>query len=225
MTSLLGIVSVAAVVGLVALTVHWTRNQRDSLGRPRPFPVWSVSLLAVLAVVALIPGVLRHREEARLSRAASALVGHRVSVHCQTTTSALVDAGNELGFVPFDADGNPLPKTTIKRDPCGALRHYLRGGRDHPSMDEVLAVHVLTHESMHMRGTVNEALAECQAVQRDRTMAELLGATPKQGFKLAVTYWLTVYPDMPTDYFSNDCRPGGSLDEQLPTAPWLHFAQ
>ncbi|MCU1594637.1 MAG: hypothetical protein JWO12_2029 [Frankiales bacterium] len=168
----------------------------------------------------MIPGVQRHLEESRLSRAASALVGHRVGVHCQTTAGALVDVGNELGYVPYDSDGVPLPRTTLKRDPCKELRRYLKGGRDHPSRDEVVAVHVLTHESMHMRGDTSEASAECKAVQRDRTTATLLGATPKQAYLLAVTYWLTVYPDMPTDYVSAECRPGGALDQHLTSAPW-----
>lgn len=224
MPSLLALASTACGIGAAVTTVRWYTRRRDSLGRPRPFPVWSVSLLGVLCVATLVPGVLRHREEARLSRAASVMVGHHVSVHCQTTSSALVDAGNELGFVPYDQNGIPLPRTEIKRDACGALRHYLGGSRENPSRDEVVAVHVLTHESMHMSGTTDEAVAECKAVQRDRQMAQLLGATPRQAYKLAVSYWIAVYPDMPADYRSDECHLGGALDDHLDTPPWIRFA-
>jgi sirohydrochlorin ferrochelatase len=220
MASVLGFVSAGASLVAVGVVGHWSTRRRDSLGRSRPFPVWSVSLLTVLAVTALVP-VARHRiEERRLTRVASALVGHPVKVHCQSTTAALVDAGAELGFVPYDADGVPLPRTTIKRDPCRALSSYLGGDRGSPSYDEVVAVHVLTHEAMHMRGQTSEALAECEAVQRDATTAALLGATPAQARALAVRYWQSVYPQMPDDYSSGDCRPGGSLDEHLASAPW-----
>jgi hypothetical protein len=103
----------------------------------------------------------------------------------------------------------------------GVTGHWSSRRRDALGRDEVIAVHVLTHEAMHMRGETNEATAECEAVQRDRTTAALLGATPRQADELARTYWLTVYPDMPADYSSAECRPGGALDEGLTTAAWL----
>jgi hypothetical protein len=37
---------------------------------------------------------------------------------------------------------------------------------------------------------------------------------------LAVAYWRTVYPAMPDGDRSTACRPGGTLDEHLPNAPW-----
>jgi hypothetical protein len=66
---------------------------------------------------------------------------------------------------------------------------------------------VLTHEAMHMKGLTGEAEAECAAVQKDSTTAELLGATPDQARQLARTYWHRVYPNMPDDYRSSTCRP------------------
>lgn len=221
MTSLLGWVSAGTALFGVGVVGSWTGKRRDALGRPRPFPVWSVSVLTLLSVGALIPGAQRHMEERRLASVASQLVGHKVAVACQTTTAALVDAGAELGFVPYDENGIPLPRTLIKRDPCKALRAYLGGQRGNPTQDEVIAVHILTHEAMHMRGETSEAAAECQAVQRDRTTASLLGASPEQAQRLARTYWLTVYPNMPEGYFSNDCGPGRPMDESLTTAPWV----
>ncbi len=220
MASILGVVSAAGGLGGIGVAVRWGTRRRDSLGRPRPFPLWSVSLLAVLCVAALVPGVQRQREESRLARVASALVGHGVAVHCQTTTAAFVDAGNELGWVPYDDAGVPLPRTLIKRDPCKALRGYLGGDRGNPSRDAVIAVHVLTHEAMHMRGETSEAVAECEAVQRDTVTAALLGATAGEAARLARTYWLTVYPQQSADYLSSDCKPDGSLDEHLASAPW-----
>ena len=208
-------------MGAIALTVRWTLNRQDGVGRPRPFPMWSVFALASICLLAFIPGVLTHRAEAKLARAASTLVGHPVKVHCQTTGSALVDVGSELGYVKFDAAGIPEHKTTIKRDPCKALRHYLGSNKNNPTRDEVIAVHILTHEAMHMRGETNEATTECEAVQRDRITATLLGASATAASHLARTYWLTVYPDMPEGYFSSSCAQGGSLDEHLPTAPWF----
>lgn len=220
MISVLSLVSVASVTGGSTLSGRWLLHQRDAIGRARPFPVWSVSLLAVLAVAAAVPGVRRHSEERRLSDVASALVGHRVAVRCQSLGQALGDLGSELGYVKWDAAGRPEPRTLIKRDPCGQLRRYYSGHRSQPSAEAVIAVHVLTHEAMHMRGLTDEAAAECAAVQRDVTTARLLGADDGQAHELARRYWLTGYPRMPDEYRTSTCVAGGAADEHLDTAPW-----
>lgn len=215
----MGAVGAASAVGGLAVFGHWLTHQRDALGRPRSLPVWTVSALLVFSVAAAIPGARRHVQEQKLSRIASALVGHRVSVHCQSFGQALTDLGSELGYVDIGPDG-PEPSTLIKRDACTRLREYAGGRRAHPSADAVVAVHVLTHEAMHMRGLLNEAQTECAAVQRDATTAVLLGATASEGRALARRYWRTVYPRMPSDYQEVECAPGGAGDEGLATAPW-----
>jgi hypothetical protein len=218
--SVMTMASVASLSGGLAVGGRWWTRRRDELGRPRDFPVFSVSLLAVIAIAAAVPVVWRLEEEDRLSHVASALVGHPVRVHCQSFMQAMSDLGAELGYVRYDMDGDPEPSTLIKRDPCGLLRSYYDGHRSRPSRDMTIAVHVLSHESMHMRGLTAEAAAECAAVQRDIRTAELLGATPLQARELARDYYLAVYPDMPDEYRDGECRQGGRSDEHLDTAPW-----
>ena len=207
-------------VSTVVVVVRWVARRKDSLGRPQAFPFISVGLLMVLSVGAAVPSAQRRVEEHRLARVATQLAGASVTVHCQTTTGAFVDAGSELGFVRYGQDGIPEHATSLKRDPCRALQSYTSSDKRHPSRDEMVAVHVLTHESMHMRGETDEAVAECEAVQRDALTAELLGASPDAARALAARYWLTIYPLMPDAYRTRDCRAGGSLDEHLATAPW-----
>jgi len=207
----------AVAIGLVA---RWLLRPRDGLGRPKPFPVVSVVALVLVGGVLLVQVVRHHRLEQRLSAVASDLVGAPATVHCQTAGQEFVDAGAELGYVSWGRDGVPEHQTLVKHAQCGDLADYLGGGKDTPSEDEVVAVHVLTHEAMHMAGETGEAAAECQAVQRDARTAERLGATPAQARRLAETYYAAVFPRMPDEYRSEDCVPGGRLDEGLPTAPW-----
>jgi hypothetical protein len=218
--SVLGVVSAGAALGAVGLMGRWFTRRKDALGRDRDLPVWSVSALVVVAVVAAVPGARHKVLERRLTNVAESLVGHKVKVHCQSGAAAFVDAGAELGWVPFDSDGVPEPQTLIKIDQCHYLSAYRSGDQGHPTEDEVVAVHVLTHESMHMRGEPNEAKAECEAVQRDELTAIALGANQAQARQLSELYYLTVYPRMPDDYFSSSCKAGGSMDEGLPSAPW-----
>jgi hypothetical protein len=220
MPSVLSLVSLGFVLGAAVVGVRWSVRRQDSLGRPRSFPAWSMMLLLALALAAAVPAAKRRVQEHQLASVASRLVGHDVTVHCQSTAGALVDAGAELGYVPYDANGIPRPTTTLKRDPCRDLRRYLSGSKDQPTIEQVTAVHVLTHEAMHMRGETSEAVAECEALQRDAQTASMLGANARQARHLARSYWLLVYPQMPDDYRTGDCRQGGPLDEDLASAPW-----
>jgi hypothetical protein len=210
----------AALLGAVAAATRWWLRRVDALGRSRPFPVFSVTILVIVGVGLLIPGVRHRALEDRLAAVASALVGVPVVVDCQSAGQQFIDAGAELGYVPYGADGLPERTTLIKRDQCQDLSRYL-GSHEHPSDDQVLAVHVLTHEAMHMSGITDEARAECLAVQQDARTARLLGASPEAAADLASRYWRSFYDRLPQDYRSRDCGPGGALDQASPDAPWL----
>lgn len=214
------LLALACLVAMTAVVLRWWLRRVDALGRRRAFPVWSTVLLVVLGVALATPGVRRELVERRLERVAGALAGRDVSVRCQTLGGAFVDAGAELGWVPYDDDGRPLPETLLKHEPCRDLRAYLGSDRVRPTLQQVVAVHVLTHEAMHMSGLTDEARTECAAVQRNARTARLLGAPPEAAVALARSYWSSRYPDLPESYRSGDCRPGGALDEGLPDPPW-----
>ncbi|MEN0128396.1 MAG: hypothetical protein AAGC49_03065 [Brevundimonas sp.] len=201
------------------IAIRWVLRRVDSLGRVRRFPRISVGLCLALALACAVPLWTAARLEGTLTRAATAVAGQPVRVHCQTFAQAFTDLGAELGYVRWDQDGKPERSTLIKRDPCADLRHWLASSKHNPSRDQVVAVHVLTHETMHMAGIMNEAQTECAAVQRDAAMAVALGATQAQAEALAKRYWTEIYPNMPGDYVGG-CGAGGEFDEQLPSPPW-----
>jgi hypothetical protein len=213
-------VSFGLLASVGAVVVRWLATRVDAIGRRRGFPWISVVLLAALAASAATPVVLNGVRERRLARVASAVVGATVAVHCQGFGEAFVDAGIELGYVRWGPGGVPERSTLIKRDQCHDLVAYQRSDKHDPSRAQVVAVHVLTHESMHMAGIVDEARAECAAVQRDAYTARLLGASAADARVLAGRYWRAVYPLMPDGYRTRDCGPGAPLDEGGVDAPW-----
>jgi hypothetical protein len=204
---------------LVVLLVRWSLRRVDSLGRATGFPWVSAVLLLAVAGGTAVPPTLRTIEQHRLGTVASALAGRPVAVHCQTLGGASFDAGAELGYVRWTDDG-PADWTLIKRDQCRDLTAYLRSGGRDPSRARIVAVHVLSHEAMHLRGEFNEAKTECAALQRDAWTARMLGASPAGALDLARRYWREVYPHMPGDYRDGGCTAGGKLDERLSEAPW-----
>lgn len=217
---MLRVTAFVLIAAAAAVVVRWALLRTDSLGRARRFPWVSSTALLALGVAGLLAVVNHDDEEHRLAQVAATLAGTRVSVHCQGGGAALIDMGSELGYVKWLPDGTPEHATLIKRDQCRDLAHYLASTKREPSRDEVVAVHVLTHESMHMKGITDEAQAECAAVQRDAQTARLLGASPEEAARLAREYWAVVYPRMPDDYRTGRCGPGQDLDESLADAPW-----
>jgi len=217
-----GLTLLAWLAGLAALAVvaRWATHRVDALGRRRQFPIVSTALLAVVALGSIVLVVQTDRLQHRLSDVASELLGSPVTVDCQSRGQEMLDVGNDLGQVRFDAQGRPEPRTLIKRRPCADLERYLEGEQGAPTRDEVVAVHVLSHEVRHLAGQTVEADAECEAMQRDARTARLLGADDYEARALARAYWLDVYPRMPDGYRSAACAPGGALDEHLPDPPW-----
>lgn len=210
-----------ALLGLALLTTcRWLLRRRDSLGRRQPFPTITVGFCLVLALIAAVPLVRHARLEARLSDVSSSLVAAPVEVHCATFSEEWLDAGAELGRVAFGRDGVPERRAVIRWEQCRDLAAYLGSDRRAPSREQVVAVHIVTHEAMHMAGTTNEAETECRAMQRNAATARLLGAPPDGARALAGRYWREVYPHLVERYRSRDCAPGGPLDEGLPDAPW-----
>lgn len=213
-------VSIVTLLLALALIGRWFFGAPDQLGRRRRFPSIAVPVLLVVTAATGWVNYSHHRLEQELSAVATQLVGKPVSVHCQTFGESFVDAGAEAGYVVFNAEGIPEPKTLIKRDTCNKLRAFSSSSGAAAPTDQVAAVHVLTHEAMHMRGEISEPAAECEAMQRNAVTARLLGAEPQAAVQLARRYWVEVYPKMPSDYQSADCGPGQRMDESLPDAPW-----
>lgn len=180
-------------------------------------------LIPVLLVPALFLGWQEwqfRQDEAQFSAVATQIAGRDVQVECQRFMGALVDATGEAGYVQFDADGAPSDTGRIERDTCNDLRDWLHSDKSNPPLKQVIAVHVLGHESYHLAGIRDEAATECSAMQRDDDVAEDLGATAEQARALATRYADEVYPHMPDTYRSNECVDGGTLDAD-PTDPDL----
>lgn len=187
-------------------------------GRERNNPA-----IALLTLVALCMGTLEGQwlyREHLYTQATRDLSGRDdVKAHCQRTLSNLVDISGNLGYVPYPPDGSEPTDAYYRKDTCEHLAAYL-GDKTDPTPEEIRAVHVLTHEAMHLTGERDESMAECKAIQRNYDTALALGATKFQATQLATDYYLHVYPKSAPEYIDPECKPGGTLDEHLPVPPW-----
>jgi hypothetical protein len=193
-------------------------------------------LLVPLLAAAVYVFVDRREAAAReelLGSIASEIAGRPVEVRCQGRFSAALDVTAESGSVRFDANGRPADWTDLKRGICIALARF----RSDVAKDEfgclhdplacdssvvrsVHALETLAHESWHLAGHVSEATTECYALQTIAFVAERLGAPRAQGQRLARAAFLGLYPNMPPEYHSGECRDGGELDLRPRSSVW-----
>jgi hypothetical protein len=182
--------------------------------------------LAALAVPLLFLGYGERQwvnAEHAFTTASRVVAPNGPGIRCQRLGDTFTYAGAELGHVDWNADGGPTGPAMISYETCGHLTDYWKAdavGKAVPTFDEIVAVHVLSHESVHMAGEHNEALTDCRAMQLDTQVAEALGATPSSAHTLAAAYYAQVYPQMPSAYTNPGCHAGGPLDTSPGDGVW-----
>ena len=195
--------------------------------------------LVLLVLVAALAGLFlfqkhgKAAEESRLAAIAGEIARRPVSIHCQGAVSEAVEVTAEAGSVEFDPSGRPADVASLKRKVCHRLQAFPKARTspmfdclDTPSrcdasvLNYAIALNVLAHESWHLAGEQNEAVTECYAEQTVGFVATKLGSGDIQARGLARLMHLLVYPHMPDEYRSDDCRNGGALDLRPGSSAW-----
>lgn len=160
--------------------------------------------------------------EGKLSSVASVLAGRDAHVTCERWFTGLLLGGHYRGWVPYeDGDERGTSQTIFLRDDiCATIRDALAEGFDTRNVELAASIHVLTHEAAHVAGEINEAAAECIAVQNNVRSAMLLGATEPAARSLSLAYWQEIYPRMPNAYRSKECDRGRGMDNGSSDSPW-----
>jgi len=195
---------------------------RPGYDSPAPITKSYLALVLALGVTLAWPPVHRWYFEWFLSRMATVLAdNHHASVHCNTAFDTMLDPE-----MLFAGHANPRTgKIAIQAPWCDVLGAYLR----HPAranQRELQSLDLLTHESMHIRGEMNEARTECQAVQRNYRSAKLLGVPDDVAKQNALDIYNISYQErgkiggMQSAYYSDQCAPGLAMDEHLADSTW-----
>lgn len=194
-------------------------------GFDSPRPIYKPYLAIVLALSAVFawPPIHRWHFEHYLSAKATELAdNHRAWVHCSTVVDTIFDP-------QVLAAGHADPrsgKIVIQPPGCSTLSSYLR----HPERateHELWSLGLFTHESMHVRGELDEARTECEAVQRNYRAAKLLGVPDRIAKENAVAYYQIIYQrrsrlgPLQAQYYSSECAPGKTMDEHLSDSTWV----
>jgi hypothetical protein len=155
-----------------------------------------------------------------LSRIASSIADHDVSVHCEGASGEIVGMGGESGRTMFTG-GKPANETFLLEGICERLHTYARESKARPdcllpcdgsTLETAWSINALAHESYHLAGIRNEARTQCYALQTIDFVARELGADDEQAREMSIYASNEIPPQMPDEYISPECRDGGKYD-------------
>ncbi len=193
-------------------------------------------LLALLLALVVTQVFWFQREtstEKRLGAIASWVAGAEVDVYCPSVWRRLVDISSSEGTAHYRPDGRG-GHARLTHEVCAAFADGAEDGfrgsydclltQERSCPEDVYeltrAVHVLTHEAVHLSGVHDEALTECYAVQTDAAVARRLGAAEDQAHAIGAYMYLGNALAPPPYRFSSDCRPRSALDLHPETTAW-----
>jgi hypothetical protein len=168
---------------------------------PRP-PLRIVAPLIAGVLVLCVLGIRGYERrkdvERKAGAVASTIAGRAVEVHCPGVLKRHLWPKTDEGHVKFSAAGVPQSKTTLAGDVCAGLGRVIDKGSSlhlqclywNCSKDDTqsaMALIVLTHESVHMRGMMDEGRTECEAQDRVAATALAFGLDPTSAE--AVDHW------------------------------------
>jgi hypothetical protein len=176
---------------------------------------------AIAAALAYTPVRYWHFERFLTEKARILSETDTATVHCNSFLDSVVDSN-------VFAVGHANLKTgriVFQHPWCGHLMDYL-DQPDKATPEGISSLLTLTHEAMHIRGELNEARTECQAIQRYYRAATLLGVADRLAKAHGLAHYNGPYKsrstqgDFSRNYYSDECAPGKALDEQLSDSTW-----
>jgi hypothetical protein len=191
-------------------------NPNPNISKP-----FVLTTLAIAVALAYTPVRYWHFERYIAEKARILSETDKATVHCNTFFDSMIDPNVfTIGHVYIDTG-----RIVFQHPWCGHLMDYL----DQPEKakpEGVISLLILTHESMHIRGELNEARTECQAVQRYVRAAMLFGVAERVAKAQGLAYYNGLYKSrsthghMSSKYYSDECAPGKALDEKLSDSTW-----
>ncbi len=192
---------------------------REIRYQPEKFDSFSlvyILVLGALAIAAARPAYTTWQLETLLSEKASIISDRpNIKVRCNSMFDTLFSGkgvSSPAGTAYIEAG-----EIFFESGWCKNFKKYLKAPED-ASREQLFAMHIFTHEVMHIRGERNEKKTDCQAIQRNHTVGELLGISRSVARENAKRYYVELYPRH--NYFDRHCKPGGRYDERLADAIW-----
>jgi hypothetical protein len=183
----------------------------------------------VLAII-VWPQVRARRTEAAVRPLVHGLSRRDAGARCPRYITSVI---TNVGSVSLDKHGQIADRTDLTGPVCDGLRHlYATGGIRElgclttpngcgpDAQRSVVALSVVVHESMHLRGQLDEARAECESIGESQTLATTLGAPIAQARMISWLHYAAMNPYTPDEYHidASNCQFVAELEANPPGA-------
>lgn len=196
---------------------------------------WNGPAFGMLAIVAVLLGVFVVWPQARARIAerkvhplVQALAHRDAGARCPRYITAVF---TNVGSVRLDERGRIADRTDLTGPICDGLRHFYSGGGTRElscltsgstcsegALRSVVVLSVVAHESMHLRGQLNEGGAECDSIGESQTLSTTLGLSLQQARMISYLHWAAMNPYTPPQYrvLPSNCQAAADLVNDPP---------
>lgn len=189
---------------------------------------WLPIVLLAPALVGTVNEYRWYSFERSLSVATSPITGTVANnFGCERLTRNFWASRGLPGHVLFTADGVPHHEAFLSAKMCAGIERFQRNPAAADD-DAIMAVHVLSHEAVHLTGVRSESLTECLALQMDEDVMMRMGAPAAVAAAAAHRYRTNIYPRLSAEYKAESCAPWGGAEHRAatknrptPAAWWL----
>lgn len=198
-------------------------------------PGYGLMAIFVLALAAVIwPQIKARQTEATLRPLVAAIAERDAGARCPRYITAVF---TNAGSVSFDENGNASDRTDLTAPVCEGAKFAFseRGRRELACLETsgscpeeaiaaVVALNVIAHEAIHLRGETDEGRAECISIGEGARIASVVGLSAEQGKMLAWVHYQGMNPFTPAQYNvePGSCDSAAALEQSPPAmAPEL----
>lgn len=188
-------------------------------------PAWIT--IALLTAIIIPTGYMEYRwwQTQQTVNTVSAAVYQKLTgrtdspgAHCQRFTEGLLYVAPNLGQVMM-VNGKPDP-AIITLGVCQDLSTFLHSDKREPTLNQIGAVAIVTHETVHLTGNMNEASTECTALQTLPYALTTFGMPTELAQKAAAQYARDWYPRERPEYRDGRCTQNGEWDRTPGDGNW-----
>lgn len=193
-------------------------NELPPLAPPPPSrpSAWNAPAFVMLAIFLLSLAALLYPQyrartvEHDIKPLVSGLAQRDAGARCPRYITAIF---TNVGSVSLDANGNPADRTDLTGPICDALRRLFTpegraemrclvtdGRCNEAARRSAIALSVVAHEAMHLRGILDEDAAECASIGEGERAGVLAGLSAEQGRMIGYLHLMALNPSTPPQY-------------------------
>lgn len=137
-------------------------------------------------------------------------VSGKDKIHVTYETKPFAESFGTQGYVR----SNDLTTIHVNNTHCRNYYSWVLGNKQNPSDEQAAAIHIIIHESIHLRGITDETETDCKATNSTPLLVMKLYDVPKEvGDEMKDSWNSTYYPSLPSEYKTHPCTEYGFYDQ------------